>query len=111
MLFRSVIILKLQGWLHHKDSSREDLIKKQRTDVEDIRGMVGLWATKYMERKLWKEGWMSIKFKEAGHNMVEQFLKEFPDTSHHWKAMGFTLLETLPVLETCMIPGTVHSVT
>lgn len=105
----ALIILKLQGWIDHRDSDRVDFQTKQWVDIDDIREMLNAWARNHRGEKLHTERWMPDDFLHEGQAKVTEFIKCCPDTAAHWGAMGFEIwTEMLPILGPHERLGTHH---
>jgi len=93
----AVLLLKLQGWMDHRDSERNDFQEKQHVDVDDIKEMLEIIRRDYGSKTLKSEGWMPLWFVHAAKGRVEEFVEEFPDTRRHWWDIGFNVLEVVQI--------------
>jgi len=84
----ALLLLKLQGWDDHRNSTRRDFQQKQYVDAEDIIELLQI-VLEEEDVHLTTERWMPAAFVRAGRARVNQFMTEFPDTGDHWSELGF----------------------
>jgi hypothetical protein len=87
----AVILLKLQGWMDHRDSEREDFQEKQYVDVDDIRDMLEILRQNFSTQTLKSQKWMPRSFVNAAKARVDEFVEAFPDTMEYWWDIGFVV--------------------
>lgn len=85
----AVLLLKLQGWTHHRDADRQDYQEKQHVDVEDIMEMLEIARRDYATKTLESERWMPREFVDSAADRVGEFIESFPATSEYWYEIGF----------------------
>lgn len=83
----ALLLLKLQGWVHHRDSHRRDYQEKQHVDVVDIEELLDIALDAGIV--LDTERWMPEVFVLTARQRVEEFTAEFPETSYQWATIGF----------------------
>lgn len=84
----AMLLLKLQGWTDHRDSTRRDMREKQYVDVEDIDQMLEIAVESYGVR-LREERWLPSWFIRRGRNRVKEYVEEFPESAEYWNQIGF----------------------
>ncbi|EEB93721.1 hypothetical protein MPER_07586 [Moniliophthora perniciosa FA553] len=90
MPFLPLLMLKLQAWMDHGESPKLYMRQKQPVDVRDIMELLNLAVTNYPDVKLRKEeGWLPATFVSAARTRVKAFVRLYPTSSRHWKAIGF----------------------
>ncbi|KAK7038874.1 hypothetical protein VNI00_010506 [Paramarasmius palmivorus] len=90
MPFLPLLMLKLQAWMDHGESTKLHMRAKQPVDVRDIMELLNLAVTKYTDVKLAKEeSWLPDTFVSAGRKRVRAFTRMYPTSARHWKAVGF----------------------
>lgn len=83
----ALLLLKLQGWAHHRKATRRDYQEKQYVDVEDIMELLGIVLEAGVELRT--ERWMPREFIRVARSRVIEFIEEFPDTNDQWTEIGF----------------------
>jgi len=83
----ALLLLKLQGWVDHRDSPRRDYQAKQHVDVEDIIELLDIVLEAGVG--LGTEKWMPRAFVRRAEWRVDEFVTEFPDTFDSWIELGF----------------------
>lgn len=84
-----LLLMKLQGWTDHRNSSRRDFQEKQYVDVEDIEEMLTIvcnTGTHINSRSL---TWLPDDFVSAAQEHVYEYVEEFPQSAMEWEALGF----------------------
>ncbi|KAK1216411.1 hypothetical protein PQX77_020964 [Marasmius sp. AFHP31] len=90
MPFLPLLLLKLQAWQDHGESTKDYMRRKQPIDVADITEMLNLAATKYPRVKLDKDKeWLPESFVEAARTRVRLFIRKHSYTKEHWRRLGF----------------------
>ncbi|RDX52256.1 hypothetical protein OH76DRAFT_1377624 [Lentinus brumalis] len=84
-----LLLLKLQGWSDHRDSSRADMQEKQYVDAEDILELLDIAVERGQE--VWQANlsWMPQGLIRDSEARVEDFMEEYPDSTMDWEAVGF----------------------
>ncbi|KAL0578772.1 hypothetical protein V5O48_003225 [Marasmius crinis-equi] len=90
MPFLPLLLLKLQAWQDHGESSKDYMRRKQPTDVADITELLNLAVTKYPSVNLEKDAlWLPESFVEAAKTRVRRFIRQYSYTKKHWERLGF----------------------
>ncbi|KAG7097934.1 hypothetical protein E1B28_005245 [Marasmius oreades] len=90
MPFLPLLLLKLQAWQDHGESSKQWMRAKQPTDVADITELLNVAVTKYLDVKLKNdEVWLPASFVDAAKRRVKLFTTRYPFTRSQWKLLGF----------------------
>ncbi|KAI0340247.1 hypothetical protein BDW22DRAFT_1334536 [Trametopsis cervina] len=89
-----LLLLKLQGWSDHRESSRSDMQAKQYVDVRDITQLLRICVTRgaRLEDVV---GWLPREFVDAGRERLARYLETLrPAQAHLWRDVGFEV--TIP---------------
>ncbi|KAK0477847.1 hypothetical protein IW261DRAFT_1565657 [Armillaria novae-zelandiae] len=91
--FILLVLLKLQGWMHHGNSEAAHVQAKQAIDGLDIRELLALLdaptkATSNAWLEMRREGWVPQSFVEQGQMRVREFVRWYPDTEKAWRQIG-----------------------
>ncbi|QRV98116.1 PTCB-BRCT domain protein [Ceratobasidium sp. AG-Ba] len=82
--FGLVLLLKLQAWEQHKDSSEYRFREKQHTDSRDIDVLLPLAAASNANFDSLPE-----EFLQEAHRRVILYTRTFPSSDEGWKRLGF----------------------
>lgn len=84
--FLVLIILKVQGWHDHSESSRKDFRAKIPQDNEDIRTLLDM-ADEDDQRDY--NDWWQEWFSKRAERLVIHYANEFPETAYSFRELGF----------------------
>ncbi|KAJ7670391.1 hypothetical protein B0H17DRAFT_1246149 [Mycena rosella] len=91
MPFLPLLLLKLQAWMDHREAEKYYLKVKQHVDAQDIGDLLELAVSKY-NIDLRKDGkWLPDSFVRAAAKRVKAYVKSFPDSTEHWRDIGFSV--------------------
>lgn len=82
-----LLMLKLQGWSHHRDSDRPDMRDKQHVDVEDIEELLAISCDH--DTTISSLGWLSNELIDAAQERVYDYVEEFRESALYWQSLGF----------------------
>jgi len=88
--FMLVFLLKLQAWAQHRDSEEIRFRMKSSTDALDLRTMLPIARTKGLNIRR-KEAYLPPSFVAPAASRAERFVREWPETRHEWRALGFLM--------------------
>ena len=83
MLFIPLLLLKLQAWMDHGESSKAYMRAKMPVDVADITQLLNLFVTKEALRED-DVDWLPKSFSRAGKDRIREFVKSHPYTRDEW---------------------------
>lgn len=82
-----LLILKVQGWSHHRDSPRADMQQKQHVDIEDIDELVYIAACRGAHVS--QLSWLPIVFGAIGRTLLRNYVSSVrPEETWPWKDLG-----------------------
>ncbi|KAK0215415.1 hypothetical protein IW262DRAFT_1277770 [Armillaria fumosa] len=82
MPFIPLLLLKLQAWMDHGESTKYYMQAKQPTDVRDITELLNIFVTAGNLGEL--GSWIPESFLKAGRSRRREFVKLYPHTARHW---------------------------
>jgi hypothetical protein len=88
--FSLVFLLKLQAWVHHRDSEEYRFRLKASTDAADLKLMLPI-ARRIAFNIRPSQAHLPPSFLALAAPRVERFVREWPETRREWKALGFSL--------------------
>lgn len=84
-----LLILKLQGWDDHRESTRTDMRAKQYVDIRDISQLLRIAVGQGASVESASE-WLPADFVDAGRERLARYLEIVrPVQSQSWKEIGF----------------------
>jgi hypothetical protein len=85
----SLLLLKLQGWEDHRNSTRSDMQHKQYMDIRDINQLLQIASQR--EARLEDElGWLPQEFVDTGRERLARYLQTIrPMHASRWAEIGF----------------------
>lgn len=86
--FMLVFLLKLQAWAQHSDSEEMRFRVKSSTDASDLRTMLPIARTKGLSIRR-REVYLPPSFVASAPPRVKRFVREWPETLHGWRDLGF----------------------
>lgn len=90
--FGVVFLLKLQAWQQHRDSDEVRWVIKASTDALDIRRLLPIAVAKGFNIQR-AEAYLPPSFVASAQSRAKKFVKEWSETRHWWKALGFSVRE------------------
>ncbi|KII91364.1 hypothetical protein PLICRDRAFT_104445 [Plicaturopsis crispa FD-325 SS-3] len=84
----ALLLLKLQGWDHHRAHYRPDMRAKQWDDIDDIDELLAIAVDEHA-LELRTERWMPKWFVNAAKTRVRDYVEEDPDSAYYWSELGF----------------------
>lgn len=97
MPFIPLLLLKLQAWQDHRESTRSDYNMKQHTDVRDIQQLLKIGVRKGFQLRD-ASGWIGGSFLADGQRRVLSFCSRVMDeqeSARNFKRIGFTIPSSL----------------
>ncbi|KIY66807.1 hypothetical protein CYLTODRAFT_377169, partial [Cylindrobasidium torrendii FP15055 ss-10] len=92
MPFIPLLLLKLQAWQDHGESTKTYMRMKQPVDVRDLADLLTQYATKsWMRADNGK--WVESSFMQAGRRRIRKFLQVYPSDKSQWRAILLVLNE------------------
>ena len=85
----AVLLLKLQGWTDHRDSTQTDMRLKRYVDVNDIEKLLKIIVDKYPDQIVDRQRWVPESMIPAAQKRVDEFVLEKPGTKSGWLYIGF----------------------
>ncbi|KAK0493841.1 hypothetical protein EDD18DRAFT_1178113 [Armillaria luteobubalina] len=82
MPFIPLLLLKLQAWMDHGESTKDYMRAKQPTDVKDIIELLNIFVTAGNLGEL--GSWIPESFLKADRDRRREFVKLYPHTAKHW---------------------------
>lgn len=89
MPFIPLLLLKLQAWSDHRNSTRFDMRSKQYRDVSDIKELLAIGARR--QEKLESAQWLPESFLSAATRRIIDFGMYYPECKKDWGTIGFTI--------------------
>lgn len=84
-----LLLMKLQGWSDHRDSSRPDFQDKVPVDVEDILDLLQIACDKPYCR-LSRSTWLPQTFLDLAQSRIEEFVdEESGESAGYWQTLEF----------------------
>jgi hypothetical protein len=83
-----LLLLKLQGWIHHGESDRDYVRRKQPADVLDINDLLRICRQKGIRPR--DDPYLSIAFKTTSESRVMEYVEEYPYSAIAWTELGYT---------------------
>ncbi|KAF8219289.1 hypothetical protein L208DRAFT_767547 [Tricholoma matsutake] len=84
--FLCLLLLKLRGWVDHREDSRQYMRDKVPMDEGDIEELLDL-AVEH-EVHLRKERWMPKWFVEEARERIAEYVQVFPYSASDWREIG-----------------------
>ncbi|KAK7443235.1 hypothetical protein VKT23_015833 [Stygiomarasmius scandens] len=85
----ALLLMKLQGWHDHRHSGVTRMQRKVRQDVNDIYELLEIATGEWdLHRNNKDQRWMPDWFMNRMDDLVEEFLRKFPDVQEQWEALG-----------------------
>ncbi|OJT10872.1 hypothetical protein TRAPUB_12605 [Trametes pubescens] len=86
-----LLLLKLQGWDHHRDSPRADQRDKQYVDVDDIGELLEIAVRR--GQNVWQDNlkWMPRSLIHDAQDRVYDFCRQHPNYEDDWETVGFSV--------------------
>ena len=85
----AVLLLKLQGWTHHRDSTQMDFRMKQFVDKTDIKELLKIIVDNYPDETVNHQRWVPSSMIPAAQKRVDEFVLVLPETKSGWLHIGF----------------------
>ncbi|KAK0191828.1 hypothetical protein F5146DRAFT_482818 [Armillaria mellea] len=82
MPFIPLLLLKLQAWMDHGESTKYYMQAKQPTDVRDITELLNIFVTAGDLGEL--GSWIPQSFLKAGRSRQREFVRLYPHTAKNW---------------------------
>jgi hypothetical protein len=89
-----LLLLKLQGWIHHGESALQRDRRKQPQDVRDVNGLLAIAVRRSLKPR--EEPYLPQTFIRRAENRVEKYVDAYPASRASWIALGFVLPEGRP---------------
>lgn len=86
-----LLLLKLQGWEHHRDSNRADQRDKQHVDVGDIGELLEIAVNRNQKITQANLKWMPRSLIRDAQERVYEFCREYPNYEDDWEMVGFSV--------------------
>ncbi|KAG7097939.1 hypothetical protein E1B28_005250 [Marasmius oreades] len=86
----TLLLMKLQGWIHHQASPESHKRAKVPEDVKDILELLKLAVEEY-DAHMDEEPWMPTRFVNVATARVKQFVKIYPKSKASWRKVGFQI--------------------
>ncbi|KAG7440707.1 uncharacterized protein BT62DRAFT_975636 [Guyanagaster necrorhizus] len=83
MPFIPLLLLKLQAWKDHGESTKYYMNAKQPTDVRDITELLNIYVTAGNLGEL--GNWVPESFLKAGRSRRREFVRLYPHTANNWR--------------------------
>lgn len=90
--FALVFLLKLQAWQQHRDSEEMRFRIKSSVDALDLKRMLPIALAKGFTIRR-GEAYLPPSFVASTAPRVKRFVREYPETVHSWRALGFSVGE------------------
>lgn len=86
-----LLLLRVQGWVHHGEDHRSFVREKQLVDVADILDLLKVVLGGHHEYEKVEEAteWLPESFIKCAMERVEEFSRCYPETRVQWKELGF----------------------
>jgi len=84
-----LLILKLQGWIHHGDAIESRYRMKQPADVQDINDLLEIARQRNIRPR--SESYLPQSFITRAETRVMKYVKSQPSSRDHWISIGFDL--------------------
>jgi len=83
----ALLLLKLQGWIHHSEEEEARFRAKQVADVRDINELLVIACRKQIQPR--EESYLDGEFiLSAAEERLEAYLEEYPHTHDRWEQLG-----------------------
>ncbi|TCD70781.1 hypothetical protein EIP91_001812 [Steccherinum ochraceum] len=84
--FLPLLILKVQGWRDHRNSTRRDFVAKRPVDIRDINELLGIGRRRRedIQQELWIPDW----FLDHGNTLVQEYVDAMGG-GRQWELIGF----------------------
>ncbi|KAF8515170.1 hypothetical protein JB92DRAFT_80301 [Gautieria morchelliformis] len=86
-----LLLLKLQGWIHHGESALLRDRLKQPQDVRDVDELLVIAVRRGLKPR--EEGYLPQSFIRRAELRVEKYVNAYPASRANWIALGFVLPE------------------
>jgi hypothetical protein len=88
--FLCLLLLKVRGWMDHREDSRQYMRDKVPMDEDDIEELLELAVEKYsVHLGTDSEKWMPKWFVEEAKERVAEYVQSWPDSAGSWQDIGF----------------------
>jgi hypothetical protein len=84
-----LLLLKLQGWIHHGESLAERYRRKQPQDERDVNGMLVIARMKGLKPR--DETYLPQSFIRRAEGRVRDYVNSCPSSMDDWAALGFAV--------------------
>ncbi|KAH9948653.1 hypothetical protein B0H21DRAFT_689746 [Amylocystis lapponica] len=84
-----LLLLKLQGWVGHRDSDRLVDWAKEHVDVADIAEIVAIACRRRDKVGQNSLDWLPARFVRLARDHVRQYVAERAETARYWQVLGF----------------------
>ncbi|KAJ3729509.1 hypothetical protein C8R42DRAFT_167617 [Lentinula raphanica] len=85
-----LLLMKIQGWLAHRESQKVHERAKVLQDAADVRMMLYIAVEKKVHIHDPECGWMPLWFVRQMKFRVSIFVREYPDSLEDWNRLGIT---------------------
>ena len=82
-----LLLLKLQGWIHHGEALAIQYRRKLPQDEEDINGMLKIARRKGLKPRT--ETYLPQSFLSVAEARVKEYVMSCPNSKEDWAALGF----------------------
>ena len=97
-----LVLLKLQGWMDHRDSNKLWERRKESVDIADVKAILTIACQRGVKVDRDMRNRLPLDFVRAAERRVRQFIVKCPETRASWIAFGLfsgdTLVEALSAL-------------
>ncbi|KAL0578771.1 hypothetical protein V5O48_003224 [Marasmius crinis-equi] len=90
MPFIPLLLMKLQGWIDHREAVESHKRAKVPRDVTDLFQLLRLAVDSY-EFDLSHADWLPYHFLETAGERVEVFVEKHPESTTYWREIGFDI--------------------
>lgn len=84
-----LLLLKLQGWIHHGESTAQRYRQKQPQDEQDINELLAIACLRGLRPR--EERYLPRSFILRAELRVQKYVRACPSSERSWRALGFVL--------------------